>query len=334
MSDAPVIEFPKRLPQLPVRGLGGVVIALLVIVLAISSFYTVEPEEVGVVLRFGKLVKTTQPGLHLKVPFGIDRVFKVAAQRQLKQEFGFRTLSADVRSTKREEQDEALMLTGDLNAALVEWVVQYRVVDPEKYLFRVRNVTDTLRDISEAVMRGVVGDRTVNEVLTVGRQEIADLVEQDIQRLLDEYETGITVEQVVLQNVNPPDAVKDSFNEVNRAQQEKETLINQAQAEYNQVIPRARGVALRTIEAAEGYALDRVNRAEGDATRFNAVYRTYRAAPAVTRSRLYLETMGRILPQMGRKIVVDESLEGLLPLLQLGPTASPSRPPSSSGGGG
>lgn len=328
MSDAPIIDFPKRLPQLPIRGFGGLIVTLLVIVLVVSSFYQISPEEVGVVLRFGKFSKTTQPGLHFKLPFGIDRVYKVATQRQLKQEFGFRTLSADIRSAKREEQDEALMLTGDLNAALVEWVVQYRVVDPEKYLFRVRNVTDTLRDISEAVMREVVGNRTVNEVLTVGRQEIADLVEQDIQRLLDEYETGITVEQVVLQNVNPPDAVKDSFNEVNRAQQEKETLINQAQAQYNQVIPRASGEALKTIEGAEGYALDRVNRSQGDAARFNDIYSAYRAAPEVTRRRLYLETMSRILPQMGKKIVVDDSLEGLLPLLQLGAPVAPS------GGGG
>ncbi len=320
MADTPVIEFPKRFPKLPAGGFGGLIATLLVVILLVSSFYQVAPEEVGVVLRFGKFVKTTTPGLHVKIPFGVDRVLKVATQRQLKEEFGFRTLSIDIRSTKRENQDEALMLTGDLNAALVEWVVQYRVVDPEKYLFRVRNVTDTLRDISEAVMRSVVGDRTVNEVLTVGRQEIADLVEQDIQRLLDEYETGITVEQVVLQNVNPPDAVKDSFNEVNRAQQERETLINQAQAEYNQVIPRASGEALKTIEAAEGYALDRVNRSQGDAARFNSLYAAYRQAPEVTRRRIYLETMERILPEMGKKIVVDDSLEGILPLLELGAT--------------
>ncbi len=332
MAEPPVIEFPKRLPKLPVRGFGGLIVVLLAVILVVSSFYQISPEEVGVVLRFGKFQKTTQPGLHVKIPFGVDQVLKVATQRQLKEEFGFRTLSVDIRSTKRENQDEALMLTGDLNAALVEWVVQYRVVDPEKYLFRVRNVTDTLRDISEAVMRSVVGDRTVNEVLTVGRQEIADLVEQDIQRLLEEYETGIAVEQVVLQNVNPPDAVKDSFNEVNRAQQEKETLINQAQASYNQVIPRARGEALKTIEAAEGYALDRVNRSQGDAARFSELYQAYRAAPEVTRRRIYLETMGRILPQMGRKIVVDESLEGLLPLLELGPTAGAAA--RSDGGGG
>ncbi len=319
MADAPLIEFPKGFPQIPIRTIGIVIVVLLSVVLVLSSFYTVGPEEVGVVLRFGKFVESTPPGLHFKIPFGIDRVGKVATQRQFKEEFGFRTLDAAVRSRFEQRQDESLMLTGDLNSALVEWVVQYRIVDPEKYLFRVRGVVDTLRDMSEAVMREVVGDRTVNEVLTVGRQEIADLVEQKIQRLCDEYETGITIEQVVLQNVNPPDQVKDSFNEVNRAQQEKETLINQAQSSYNQVIPRASGEALKTIETAEGYALDRVNRAQGDATRFEAVYRAYRAAPEVTRQRMYLETMSRILPRMGRKIIIDDELEGLLPLLNLGP---------------
>lgn len=319
MSDDSLIDFPKRLPKLPVGSFGTLIVVLLAAVLVFSSFYTIDPEEVGVVLRFGKFTKTTQPGLHLKIPFGVDQVLKVATQRQLKEEFGFRTLSAGVRSRFEERQDESQMLTGDLNAALVEWVVQYRVVDPEKYLFRVRNVTDTLRDMTEAVMREVVGDRTVNEVLTVGRQEIADLVEQEIQLLCDEYETGIEVDQVVLQDVNPPDPVKDSFNEVNRAQQERETLINQAQSEYNRLVPRASGEAQKTIEGAEGYALERVNSAQGDAARFDDVYAAYRAAPEVTRRRMYLETMNRILPKMGRKIVVDDDLDGLLPLLQLGP---------------
>jgi membrane protease subunit HflK len=319
MADSPLIDFPKNLPKLPFRSFGAVAAALLSVALVLTSFYTVSPEEVGVVLRFGEFIKTTPPGLHFKIPFGIDRIGKVATQRQLKQEFGFRTLSAGVQSRFEQRQDESLMLTGDLNSAVVEWVVQYRIVDPEKYLFRVRNVVDTLRDMSEAVMREVVGDRTVNEVLTVGRQEIADLVEQKIQTLNEEYETGIVIEQVVLQDVNPPDQVKDSFNEVNRAQQEKETLINQAQSEYNQIIPRASGEAQKAIETAEGYLLDRVNRAQGDAARFDSLYKAYRLAPEVTRRRMYLETMNRILPKMGRKIIVDDELEGLVPLLNLGP---------------
>ncbi len=296
-----------------------VVLLVLALVLVFTSFYTVDPEEVALVLRFGKYVRTTNPGLHVKIPFGIERALKVPIQRQLKDEFGFRTVAAGVRSqfTTRGYGDEAGMLTGDLNAAVVEWVIQYRIVDPYKFLFRVRNVQETLRDLSEAVMRRVVGDRTVNEVLTIGRAEVALEVDRMLQELLDQYETGIKVDQVVLQDVNPPDPVKPSFNEVNQAQQEREKLINQAQSEYNKVIPRAMGEAMQTIKEAEGYALDRVNRAEGDATRFSAVYAEYRKAPEVTRKRIYLETMTAILPQVQRKIVVDDELGGILPLLNL-----------------
>jgi len=295
------------------------VIAVIVLLALFSSVYTVEPEEVGVVVRLGKFIGLTDPGLHFKIPLGVDKVFKVAVQRQLKQEFGFRTLEAGVRSqfTTAGLQNESGMLTGDLNAVVVEWVVQYRVVDPYKYLFRVREVEETFRDLNEAVMRKVVGDRTVNEVLTVGRQEIEALVKQDLQLLADQYETGIRVEQVVLQDVNPPDPVKPSFNEVNQSEQERERLINEAQSEYNKVVPRATGEARQTIQQAEGYAMDRVNRSQGDASRFNSLYAEYRKAPEVTRTRIYLETMEKILPRAGRKVILDDKLEGVLPLMNL-----------------
>lgn len=314
-----VIDLPEmpKIPKVPASGIRMIVIVLLVVSFLWSSVYTVDPEEVGVVMRFGEFVKTTDPGLHLKMPFGIDRMIPVPVQRQLKQEFGFRTGRAGGRADFRGGAGESNMLTGDLNAAVVEWVVQYRVDDPYNFLFRVRNVEETLRDLSEAVMRQVVGDRTVDEVLTVGRQAVADLVEQSLQELCRQYETGIKIEQVVLQDVTPPDPVKPSFNEVNQAEQQRETLINQAQSEYNKVIFRAQGEAQQTIERAEGYAVDRVNRAEGEANRFNAVYSEYRKAPSVTRKRLYLETMGEVLPMMGDKIVVDDDLNGILPLLNL-----------------
>jgi len=317
-------KIPKiQLPRMPGGAVRGAVIALVVLIVAVSSFYTVGPEEIGVVLRLGKFTRTSDPGLHAKLPFAIERVIKVPIQRQLKEEFGFQTVAAGVRSqfSVRGKEEESHMLTGDLNAAVVEWVVQYRIVDPYKYLFQVRNVRETFRDMSEAVMRGVVGDRTVNEVLTVGRQEIADLVEQGLQALCDQYETGIKVDQVVLQDVNPPDPVKPSFNEVNQAQQEKEKLINEAQSAYNKVIPRARGEAQQTISEAEGYALNRVNTARGDSARFVAVYLEYSKAPEITRQRIYLETMNRILPQLKGKIVVDQDLRSVLPLLNLEPTA-------------
>ncbi|MEM7050346.1 MAG: FtsH protease activity modulator HflK [Acidobacteriota bacterium] len=318
-----VLDFPdleERLKKFRGRFPGKVFVILVLVILAVAtSFYTIDPEEVGVVMRFGEYVRTAEPGLNFKMPLPIETVIKVPVERQLKAEFGYRTERAGVRTQYSGSafKQESLMLTGDLNIADVEWVVQYRIVDPAQYLFRVRNVEATFRAMSEAVMREVVGDRTVNEVITVGRQELAGLVEQRLQALCEQYETGLKVEQVVLQNVKPPEPVRASFNEVNQAEQEKEEKINTAESEYNREVPKAEGEALQTIERAEGYALDRVNRARGDGARFTALYGEYRKAPEVTRKRLYLETLGDVLPAAGRTVVVDERVEGLLPLLQL-----------------
>lgn len=291
---------------------------VVVFVLAFTSFFTVDPEEVGVVMRFGEFTRTAEPGLNFKIPF-VEEVRIVPVERQLKLEFGYRTTSAGVQSTYQKEgyRDESLMLTGDLNLADVEWVVQYRVDDPYGYLFKVRNPDQTLRDVSEAAMRQIVGDRTVNEVLTVGRAEVATQGEVLIQEICDEYETGIKIEQVVLQDVNPPERVKPSFNEVNEAQQQRETLINEAKSAYNRVIPRARGEAQETIQKAEGYAVDRVNRARGEVARFNDLYSEYLKAPEVTKQRLYLETLEEILPKIGNKVVTDQNGNSVLPLLQM-----------------
>jgi len=315
-------QIPEiKIPQLDRSKIQLIVGAVLILILAMTSFYTIDPEETGLVLRFGQYVRATDPGLHFKIPFGVERVLKVPIQRQLKEEFGFRTVKAGVKSqySVKPYQDESNMLTGDLNSAVVEWVVQYRIVDPYKYLFRVRNVEKTFRDMSEAVMRKVVGDHIVNEVLTVGRAEVALQVTIDLQELCDQYETGIKVDQVVLQDVNPPDPVKPSFNAVNEAQQEKEKLINLAQSEYNREIPKAKGAALQTIQEAEGYALDRVNRSQGNALLFTAIFEAYRKAPEVTRTRMYIETMTEVLPQVKSKMIVDEDLKGVLPLLNLNP---------------
>ncbi|HET7706784.1 MAG TPA: FtsH protease activity modulator HflK [Thermoanaerobaculia bacterium] len=325
-GDSRVYQF--RSPRFTGKHVIIVALAIAAILLITSTWFTVDPEETGVVLRFGRFTRTVPSGLHLKLPFPIERVVKVPVERQLKEEFGFRTLEAGVRSeySKEDLEEESLMLTGDLNVAVVEWTAQFRVRDPYKYLFKVRNVRQTFRDMNETVMREVVGDRSVNEVLTVGRQEIALEVEQRLQALCDQYETGIKVEQIVLQDVNPPDAVKPSFNEVNQAQQEREKMINQARADYNQVIPRARGEALQTIEQAQGFATDRVNRARGDAELFNQVHAAYSRAPEVTRRRMYLETMGVIYPKVKRKIVLDETLRGVLPLLPLQETTQGVKP--------
>jgi membrane protease subunit HflK len=295
-----------------------ILLGIFLIILLWSAFFQIEPEEIGVITRFGKYVREVDPGLNIKLPL-LERVYRVPVERQQKQEFGFRTISAGVQSqfTKSGTSDESLMLTGDLNLADVEWVVQYRVEDPYSYLFKVRNPVNSLRDISEAAMRQVVGDRTVNEVLTVGRTEIANKVLEEIQRICTEYSIGIKIEQVVLQDVNPPDPVKDAFNAVNEAQQEKETLINQAKSEYNKVIPKASGQAEETIQKAEGYATERVNNALGEAARFNALYNEYIKAPEVTKRRIYLETLADALPRLGHKIITDEKGNNVLPLLQM-----------------
>jgi len=308
------------------RAVGIGILALVGIVLIWSSVFTVAPEEVGVVLTFGRFSRQAEPGLRIKWPMPFQTVTKVPVQRQLKAEFGFRTASAGVRTQYAPGafNDESLMLTGDLNVAVVEWTTQFRVNDPYKYLFKVRNLfgsgerSDTFRDMNEAIMRAVIGDRSVNEVLTIGRQEIASEVERRLQELCDQYETGIKVEQIVLQDVNPPDQVRAAFNEVNQAQQEKERMINEARAEYNAVIPRAGGEAQQTIQQAEGYAADRVNRARGDAELFRELLAAYRRAPEVTRRRIYLETMEAVYPKVDKKLLMDDSLEGLLPLLHLG----------------
>ena len=309
-----------KMPKIPWRTGAAALVALVALVALLGTVYQIEPEEVGVILRFGKYARTTEPGLHFKLPF-VEDMTRVPVQRQLKQEFGFRTVEAGVRTEfatqERRFGDEAVMLTGDLNVAVVEWIVQYRVVDPYQYLFKVRNLDDTFRAMTEAVMRETVGDRTVTEVVTIGRQEIETAVEARLQALTDQYQMGITIDQVVLQDVNPPDPVRPSWDEVSQAQQQRDRLINEALAEYNAVIPRARGEAQQAILQAEGYALDRVNRAEGEAARFASVEAAYRQAPEVTRRRMYLETMQLILPQVGRKVFVAEGTTGVLPLLSL-----------------
>ena len=309
-----------RPPNINLGAVGLVLLVLILIGVIWSTVFTVAPEEVGVVLTFGEYTREAEPGLRFKLPYPVQTVIKVPVQRQLKQEFGFRTRVAAVRSQFDSVVDESLMLTGDLNVADVEWIAQYRVNDPFKYLFKVRNVTKTFRDMNEAVMRSVVGDRSVDEVITVGRLEIENEVKLKLQELCVRYETGIVVDQIVLQNVNPPDPVKPSFNEVNQAEQERERSINEARGEYNRVIPKAGGEAAQVIEQARGYAIDRVNRSKGDAALFEDVYAAYRRAPEVTRRRIFLETMETIYPAMERKILLDNSLEGVLPLLQLGGT--------------
>ena len=306
------IKIPKRLITV------GVII-LAAIVFLVTGLYTVNPEEVGVIQRFGKYLSTTQPGLHFKIPFGVDKLTKVKVKHVFKEEFGFRTLQAGVRTkySSQSYNQEAIMLTGDLNIADVEWIVQYRIKDPVKYLFNVRNVEETMRDVSESVIREVVGDRSVDEVIVLNRKEIADQSQIMLQEQLDMYNAGLEIVTINLQNVNPPKAVKPAFNNVNSAKQEKERIINEAWEKYNQVIPEAEGRSKRTVEEAEGYAVNRVNRANGDANRFIQMYNEYKFSKTVTRKRLYLEMMEKVLPNVEKKYIVDDAQNSILPLLNL-----------------
>lgn len=308
---------------LPGGGASGILMlfAFAVIVLgALSAYYTVPSDSVAVVQRFGKYLKDVPPGLHFKLPLGIDSATIVPVKRQLKQEFGFTTPGASDPYQSPRTKDggrETQMVTGDLNAALVEWVVQYRISDPVKYLFEVREPSETLRYVSESVMREVVGDRTVDEVLTIGRQEIEIEALVKMQELTTKYVMGVSIDQVQLKNINPPKMVQESFNEVNQAQQEKEKLINEARRDYNKVIPLAEGEKDQRIREADGYRLKRINEAEGDVARFNALFTEYSKAPEVTRRRIYIETMQAVLPSIQSKVLVDDELNGLLPLLNL-----------------
>lgn len=300
--------------------LPGAALALLVLILLTGSIFQVEAEEVGVVTRFGKVTRQVEPGLHLKIPFA-DRLHRVPIQRQLKEEFGFRTQEgrgAGDGPRYRTVPAEALMLTGDLNVVHAEWVVQYRVVDPARFLFEVRNPAQTLRALAESVMRQTVGDRTVTEVLTVGRQEIEDTALVALNELVDQYAMGIRVVQVIMQDATPPAPVRPAWDSVNGAQQQRERMINEAWADYNRDVPRAEGEAQEALLRAEGYALDRVNRAGGEVDRFNALLLEYRRAPDVTRTRLLLEAQESVLGQVRGKIFVDPEMRGVLPLFNNG----------------
>ena len=317
----PSEEFIKNAKQKfeGYKGIMPLVILGIVVLMALgSSFYSVGPDEVGVIRRFGRYVRTTNPGLHLKIPFA-EKVNNVKVKYIFKEEFGFRTTRAGVvtQYSSREYFDESLMLTGDLNVLVVDWIVQFKIKDPVKLLFNIRNPQRTIRNISEAVMRQVVGDNTVNEVLTTRRVEINQEVQDKLQEILDSYDSGVQIVTVKLQDVNPPDEVKPSFNEVNEAKQEKEKVINQAWERYNKIIPKARGEAEKTIKESEGYSLNRINVAKGDAAKFIATWEAYKNAKDVTKKRLYLESMNKILPKAGEKFIVDSEQKGILPLLDL-----------------
>jgi len=313
------VKFP-RFPRSRPGWIRRLLVSFVVVLLGFTSYFTVPAEAEGVVVRLGRFSHIVPAGLHFKLPVGLDDVTVVPVKRQLKQEFGFGTPDATnpwQASPNSEWGVEKSMVTGDLNAALVEWIIQYRIDRPDRYLFNVRQADATLRDASESVMREVVGDRTVDEVITIGRQEIESEALLKLQALATRYDMGLKIDQVQLKNVNPPEHVQASFNEVNQAQQERERAINVANGEYNKAIPRARGIAAQAISEAEGYANKRVNEAEGDVAAFQALLGEYVKAPEVTRQRLYLEKMASVLANVKNKVIVADQVKGLLPFLNL-----------------
>jgi membrane protease subunit HflK len=310
--------FRPQIPPALIRNAGWIIPIVVLLIALATSFYMVNTDARGVVLRFGKFNRTTEPGLHFKLPFGIETVLTPQAERVFKAEFGFSTLKAGVKSTYgKKNLNESLMLCGDLSVAEVEWIVQFKISDPKSFLFNVRNPSKAIRDTAESVMRSLVGDSSIDEVLSTRRMEINDQAGLKMQEILNTYNCGIQIIAVKLQDVNPPEPVKPAFNEVNAAQQDKEKLINKAKEEYNRVIPRASGQQLQMIKQAEGYAIDRTNTAKGDAERFNQIWAEYSRSKDVTRRRLYLESMSRILPRIEKKYIIDDQIKGLLPLMNL-----------------
>ncbi|MBU1727308.1 MAG: FtsH protease activity modulator HflK [Candidatus Omnitrophica bacterium] len=296
-----------------------VIIVLFILASLRGLIYSIGPDEVGVIQRFGKFIGLSSPGLHAKIPFGIDKVTPIKVEKVFKEEFGFKTVEPGVKTrySSGNYQDESLMLTGDLNILDVRWIVQFKIKDPVKLLFATRHPEDNIHDISEVVMRRFVGDYSVDEVLTTKREEIDDLAQQEIQRILDSYNVGVHIVTVKLLDVNPPEAVKSAFNEVNEAKQEKEKMINQAWEAYNKVIPKAKGTAEKTIREAEGYAMDKINRSKGESARFLATLEEYKKAPDITKKRLYLETLTQVLPNAKEKYIIDSQQKSILPLLDI-----------------
>jgi membrane protease subunit HflK len=290
---------------------------LLALAFGRTAFYTVDPDEEAVVIRLGKYVGTSGPGLHFKLPLGVDRVIHVKTKRVLQAEFGFRTATSRTRRTtysNNSYDDESLMLTGDLNVADVEWVVQYQIADPFKFIFRTSEPEQNIRDISESIMRRVIGDRLVTEVLTTGRVEIATNAKILMQEVLSRYDMGVRILTVKLQDVNPPEVVKKSFNEVNEAKQEQEKVILQAKKKKNKVIPEAKGKALKLVSEAKAYKTSLVNRALGDTQKFEKVLKEYRLAPEITKKKIYLETMEKVLDNLNGITLFDPKVKGVLPI--------------------
>ncbi|MDN3515440.1 MAG: FtsH protease activity modulator HflK [Candidatus Brocadia sp.] len=312
-EDIPWGSIKKFIPPL--------LIIIFVVITGYTAFYTVKANEEAVILRFGRYIETVGPGLHTKVPYGIDRILKAEVKRIYNEEFGFRTeqygFSSMIDYEYPEAKEEKLMLTGDLNCADVHWVIRYKIKALEEFFFNVRDVRETIRGVSQAVMRALIGDRSIDEVLTIGRTEIEQKAREDIQKILDNYKCGIDIQTVLLKGVDPPEPVKDAFNAVNQAIQIRDKIINDAEGQKNKILPAAEGKKEQVIKEAEGYRIRRVNEATGDIKAFLAIYEEYKKAEDVTRRRLFLETMSKVIPKCERLYIIDKDIKGLLPMFEI-----------------
>ena len=321
-GDKPEFKFEKIQFDPFKKFIIPIAIVIGIIILGFSSVFTVKANQEAVILRFGKYSDTVGPGLHLKMPFGIDNVYAAEVKRIYNEEFGYRTVRSGRESmidyNFRGASDVSLMLTGDRNCAVVNWVVRYKIKNLKEFLFNVRNVKSTIRDVSEAVMRRIIGDRSIDEVLTIGRRAIEDVAETEIESVLDSYGCGIDIQVVNLKGVNPPTQVKDAFDAVNKAVQMRDQITNEAEGKKNKIIPAAMGKKEQAIREAEGYKIKRINEATGDTKAFLAVLKEYEKAKDITRRRLYLEMMEKVIPKCEDIYIIDKEQKGILPILKLG----------------
>ncbi|MCK5768267.1 MAG: FtsH protease activity modulator HflK [Candidatus Atribacteria bacterium] len=314
-----IINFTENLPKfLFGKGVfGGFLIVIFILYLA-TGIFIVAPDEQGVVKRFGKFSRLESPGLNYHFPYPIETVITPAVTQVKRLEIGFRTIGSGASTRYQGVPIEALMLTGDENIVSADVIVQYKIKDPVSYLFNIILPEQTVKSAAEAALRHVVGERKIDEALTVGKYEIQEATMKLLQSLLDSYEAGILIVAVQLQDVNPPKEVQAAFKDVASAKEDKSRYINQAQGYKNDIIPKARGEAVKMIKEAEAYKIERIKKSEGEIAKFNKILEEYKNGEYVTKARIYLETMEEILPNMNKVIVDLDSNQSLVNLLPLG----------------
>lgn len=304
-------KFNLKLPGI------SIIIIIIVVIWILSGIYTVAPNEVGVVKRFGKFVYTTTPGVHYRFPYPIESVLKVKVDEVKKMEIGYMTVSMGPPARYRDIPEESLMLTGDENIVSIQFILQYKIKDAINYLFDVRDVRETVKDAAEAAMREVVGKINIDEVLTVKKFQVQQDVKNLTQKILDSYKTGVLIQVVQLQDVHPPKSVIEAFRDVASAKEDKIKIINESEGYRNDILPKAKGGASKIVNEALAYKEAKIKGAKGDTSRFIQILKEYRKAKNITKTRLYIETMEEVLPSVKKIIIEDKTGKNVLPILPL-----------------